>query len=674
MNFKEKLRSIAAKMNLVDKAKNGDLKFSDLQSFKDAYKEEFGVELDTDRSEYEQQLADHAAQAQQAESDAQARNAAALSIIQSALNEAGADSGQPAAARAGTDPEAEPQHGSQSDDIVAAAREIAGALGSMSRSTIPDNAPVVQGSALNVNGPGHTAEYFCGIPHPMFSMSSRFNRIAVNPAVATVEAVNEKEHGREFRSGVESYAKSISERVSLLASNNLMNPKLLSDGITIGVDPKGLGDQYLIRRQDALIARLATIKNVYGIFPRRFGVQDREVMINAFFGDFSQAFQLGKVWKGSIELKPEIGYVDDAMFKTMFGSMKDIERQYIGYLNKEGSDPIKWSLIEWALLNIATKLIEEQNERKILGMYIKPTVGTAGHRLNSGTGVYETLRRYLNEAKITPLPAEYSSYDSGTDMVDTVQAMMLHLAEEVDNLDQYEVILNANHRAKWISGIREIYGKDTDFTGPDGDRIPDAQNLIRWMPYAGKLPLIIVQKPGNIQCLELAAGEMLRIQFDTEMEAVYSWSVWKEGTSAEYAGRPYATKSLRQASGYADQEIFCNFPSLPIAVDATVVTVEGDYRHYLSGENTAAAAITDIVGAKPGVAYMIETGSDSNPQTVAKSGKFSAITKAYAPTTVGDYILVALNDAGDGFLELERCEAEVRTINTALQPNVPGGR
>ena len=47
--------------------------------------------------------------------------------------------------------------------------------------------------------------------------------------------------------------------------------------------------------------------------------------------------------------------------------MKEIERQYIGYLNTDGSDPIKWSMIEWQLLNIYTALVNEQNERRIFG-------------------------------------------------------------------------------------------------------------------------------------------------------------------------------------------------------------------------------------------------------------------------------------------------------------------
>ena len=86
--------------------------------------------------------------------------------------------------------------------------------------------------------------------------------------------------------------------------------------------------------------------------------------------------------------------------------------------------------------------------------------------------------------------------------------------------------------------------------------------------------------------------------------------------------------------------------------------------------NTAAKAITDIVGAKAGVAYLIEVGDETHPQTIAKSGKFADLTEAFTPTKKGDYLMVILNADG----ELERCVGGTRTINQALQPNVPGGR
>ncbi|WP_281671861.1 hypothetical protein [Rikenella microfusus] len=674
MKFIEQLKAVFISLKMVDKARNKKMTAADWQVIREEYRKVYGTELADDQAEYRRQQEANAAFATGDPSQDAADNAAALAILNAALAET--SGGTP------NDNEGTPAGGSaasaQRSGVVEAAHALASAFREMSKQPLPDNPVTVKGSALSPNGPGHTDAYFCGIEHPIFSMERRYNQIALNPAIALANPLSgtmEKEVGLEFRRQLSEYAASVAGRINELRRANMLNPQQLTAGISIGLDSGELGNQYLTRRTDLLIARLAEIQNVYDIFPRRFGVQDREVMINAFFGDFSQAYQKGGIWKGNVKLQPEICYVDDAMLKTQFDSMKKLEREYIGYLNTEGSDPIKWTMIEWTMLNISTKLIEEQNQRKILGIYVNPEEGKPGHTLNAGTGVYYTLLRYYNEGKIALVddPA-FSSYVSGVTMVECVTNMLLTLSQVVPDLKKYEVILNDNHQALWKSGLRAIYGKDTDFTGPQGDFVPDHQNRIRWCPYEGQLPLILLQKPSNIQAIELEAGEMHAMKFETEMEVVKVWSTWKEGTSATYAGKPFKTKAERAEHGFEDQEIFCNKPCITLAADAEAVAVRGDIRHYVTGENTAAKAISDITGAKPGVAYMIEVGDETYPQTIAKADKFADLTEAFTPTKKGDYLMVILNADGDKFLELERCVGGTRTINQALQPNVPGGR
>lgn len=675
MSFIERMKAVFTSLKMVDKAKNKEMTAADWQAVREAYQKEYGTELAVDQAEYQREQAAANSPSNVEPSQVEADNAAALAILNAALADTGdsgaTDGGNQTGAQQGA-----PVQGSNS--IVEAAQALASAVKEMAKQPIPDTPKTVNASALSPNGPGTTETHFCGIDHPIFSMEHRYNQIAVNPAIAMTKPLNasmEKKVGTEFRAQLGEYAAGVAGRINELRQANALNPQLLAAGVSVGISPEGLGDQYLTRRTDLLIARLAEIQNVYDIFPRRFGVQDREVMINAFFGEFSQAYQKGGIWKGNVDLQPEICYVDDAMFKTLFNSMKEIERQYIGYLNTEGSDPIKWTMIEWVMLNISTKLIEEQNQRKILGIYVKPEDGKPGHTLNAGTGVYYTLLRYYNEGKITLVdnPA-YSSYTSGVTMVECVINMLLELSQIVPDIKKYEVILNANHQAMWKGGVRAIFGKDTDFTGPQGDFVPDHMNRIRWCPYEGQLPLILLQKPGNIQAIELTAGEMHAVQFDSDMEDVKAWSTWKEGTSATYAGKPFKTKAERKAHGFKEQEIFMNKPCITLEPDAEKVTVSGDIRHYVTGVNTAAKAITDIEGAQPGVAYMIEIGDSTHPQTIAKSDKFADLTAAYSPTQAGDYLMVILNSSEDKFREMERCVGGTRTINKELQPNVPGGR
>ena len=182
---------------------------------------------------------------------------------------------------------------------------------------------------------------------------------------------------------------------------------------------------------------------------------------------------------------------------------------------------------------------------------------------------------------------------------------------------------------------------------------------------------MMIHEPGNLQFLEFLPGEMMNVKMEQQMEMVRAWSVWKEGTSAAFLGKRFATKAALEANEYEWQQIFLNKFCASLAADATIIDAKkGFWQETVA--NTAATAITDITHAKAGVAYIIECGSTTNASTIAKSGKFSEITAGWTPTDAGDYIMVILNAAGTKFLELERCVGGTRTINTNLNPHYVG--
>ena len=55
-----------------------------------------------------------------------------------------------------------------------------------------------------------------------------------------------------------------------------------------------------------------------------------------------------------------------------------------------------------------------------------------------------------------------------------------HLTEGM-TLDKHVLYLNENHIDWWLANCRETYGKDLDFTGPDGykNRVPDSTIQIK---------------------------------------------------------------------------------------------------------------------------------------------------------------------------------------------------
>ena len=551
------------------------------------------------------------------------------------------------------------------------------ALGERPETDQPEQTVTV--SPVSINGFGNTPQYLFGVEHPMFSMEKRWNKIAANPrAASALPEVDEQVDGVEFHKAACAYAKTLKERYQFLQENKMLDARTLSEGKYAtnygGVDNAGLGNQFVVLRQDAIIARVLEKRDLTQFFPVQYGIQDRGLIFNAFFDEVSQAYQSGETFKGSMKIENQMGYVDDAMIKIEWGPMKELERKYIGYLNKEGSAPIKWTMIEYQLLNTLLNAQAEQSKRRMRGIYVKPEKGVAGSYLNASTGMLYTLLRYVHQYDIKPhADAAYRSYTPAT-MLSAVQEFVADVTASVTedmDLDKHCLYLNRNHQSWWIKNVRSTYGKDTDFAGPMGalNVVPDTTVQIIWLPYLGQLPFMMMHEPGNILFLEYVPGEMLAVKMQEQMEQVRAWSTWKEGCSATFTGRRFDTREKMEENAYEWQQIFINLFAATI-VDK--IDGKAGFWH-VTGDSTTQDTYTEIANAKAGVAYCIEAGVATHLPKVAKSGKFGKISAAFTATAIGDYLMVILDKDGN-FRELERCVGGKRTINTELQPNVPGGR
>jgi hypothetical protein len=671
MNFREKLRKVLQLLDLSQKAADKQLASEDITAIATRYQKEFQATLREDMD----------ADSRQPMSQEEMNQLQALlaGIVPSTEKTEGTANSEESPV---TQSEATPE------GILELAKNVAKQNGelqklvkTMTEQTAEDAAAAVvtTPTTMRINGPGTTAKYLFGIETPMFDMSKRWNKIAENPNYSSTDIEEGEE--KAFFQEVSVFSKSLAKRYEYLNKNHLLDPVKLAAGEFstdfAGVGDAKVGDQYVIRRQDALIAHVLKARDLTQFFPIRYGIQDHDLVFNTFFDEVSQGWQEGEVWKGGMKLENEMGHVDDAMIKMKFGPMKKLERMYIGYLNKEGSDPIKWSLIEYCIVNTLETAQVEQNKRRIRGIYATPEKGVPSHFLNAATGLIYTLIRYYHENKI--LLHDDVTYRSYTkeNMVDAVKEFVADIIEKCTedmDLDQHVIYLNNLHQTWWKEGCRARYGKDLDFTGPDSylNVVPDTTLHIKWLPYLGQSCLMFLDIPGNIQFLEYIPGEMMAFKAKDDMEMVKCWSTWKEGTAAAFLGRRFKTHEELVENNYEWQQIFMNKPSVDVAVDATVIDAKKGFWQVTS-ENTKATAITDIKNAKAGIGYLIECGSKTNASTISKSGKFADITANYTPTKEGDYILVLLNKDGN-FRELERCVGGIRTVNAVLQPNLPGVR
>jgi len=533
-------------------------------------------------------------------------------------------------------------------------KETIKTMGAQSQGAQPE-ATVV--APVNVTGL-HTKEAAFGINHPLFSTAKRYNKILVEGKI-TGEPSQEDRNALE--ADVIAYAEGLKNRfVELKEAGLLTAIRQGSVDISSLSSDTEIGTRQFTIRRDMVIARIVSLPSLADIFPTVSNVQSGQVITNVLLSEVSQSYQAGRVFKGGAEFLPEKAIVDKAMAKVLFEDMSALETSYLNYLNREGSDPVKWTLIEWIILKIATKINNERLVRSIVGCRVEPVSGTASPANFASTGVLWRLISLFEEKKLLPFDdsalADYSASDFGDVVIAFVEKIMTIQPELGKTMTIY---LNATHAPMYRKWYRSTFGKDMDFEGEEKNKVPYHDNVIKWVPNMGNLKFMFATIDGNIELLQNVPGEEYNVKFERQLEEVLAYSYWKEGASVGYAGKAFASLANLIANACEGQYVFMNWPVIEIDADETTPSVKdvsgADLGFLLkTGANTKATAITDILGAKAGVVYRIECGSTTNATNIAKSGKFSEISAAWQPSAVGQYLKVYYNPDDSKFIEVDR--------------------
>ena len=309
MNIKERIQTVLQKLKLLDKAKANQLTDEEWKQIVDSYQKEYQSTLQDDLA------ADMAAHAATNTPITQEQMDQVQGILDSIVNPS---------QNATQDGEEKPvvqttQTPATGTDIVQLAQAVQGLVNTMQNSATEDR-PIqtVTATTASFTGPADRTKFLFGIENSMFSMTDRWNRIAANPAAAaSFGAWDEDTEGASFRKQAVAFSRSLQKRYAYLHANGMLDAKKLAAGEFgtnyEGVNTAGVGNQFVVLRQDALIARVLTKRDLTQYFPVRYGIQDHDLVFNAFFSEVSQAYQQGEIWKGDMKLENEMGHVDDAM-------------------------------------------------------------------------------------------------------------------------------------------------------------------------------------------------------------------------------------------------------------------------------------------------------------------------------------------------------------------------
>jgi len=397
--------------------------------------------------------------------------------------------------------------------------------------------------------------------------------------------------------------------------------------------------EYTVRRQDLILAYFRQLPSVADIFPVQSNVRNLEVVPTVSFGELSQGYRKGQIFKGNVNFQAEKYRVDPVMFKYDFEDMVALQKMYVSDLHK-GSSVIQWTFIEWVIKYFGEQLFNEEQERRVMGVFVPQQNVVSNPFLFAADGAIRKIEEKENELKVLPFSINELGgvYDEST-IVDYFEAFWDMVSDVVPSMNGIKLYANARHKSWYLRQFRQKYGTDNDFMGAKAALIDVNPEDIVWVPYMPKnCYKIWATYPGNIENLEYIPNEMLAFDFDKMMESVWVNSRWMGGSVVKMSGIQYKTLTELENSGRENQWLFTNFPATVLAAGATVLNGKLNSL-FITEANTGATAITDIQNADQSRVYKVVAGNvGANKTTIAKSGKFAKITDDWSPNAVGDYI------------------------------------
>lgn len=447
-----------------------------------------------------------------------------------------------------------------------------------------------------------------------------------------------------------------------------------------------LGAFYRVPWQDRLQSFLMVLPSIESIFPLESGYQDLAVLTNIWLGEFSQAdntaSDFDNVTKGNYEFDNETLRMFSVMFAHKFKDLKALEKSWIGSYNKEGSQVIKWSFIEYILAETAKKLHNEREQRRVNGVRKEPDLNKPGRAMGAADGIYEFLNKKvvghidINNGKLVyqvkPFELGTLSPENIGEKVYQATSMIPAVLRDSGTLALYM----PSHMIVWYHKYNELhYAQNQDYKANIMyvKEYPSVKLIA--VPNADNHHRIFWTLEGNIHTFEDQPGEMTKFNIEQQDWTLKVWSNWKESTWAYAVGFKYTKK---EDMDYSRQMIFCNEYDRPASyfIEADKDTQPSAKYHtsIATVANTNLLAITDIEDAEVGKIVTLKCGNTNKGVKIDKSGNFSLISEAWNPKK-GDMIRLMKRDDGK-FIEIGRETGAADALQFApdeTTPSLQGG-
>ena len=497
------------------------------------------------------------------------------------------------------------------------------------------------------NDPGKGAQHQAGAPAQAFNLDDNQQLAGIAGEMYSMEsAYNQR------------------ARAALLARRGIMLTAPAASSTDYSRLQNDLGAFYRIPWQERLQSLLLNLPTIESIFPLESGYQDLATLVNVWLGEFSQAdntaSDFDNVVKGGYEFDNETLRMYSVMFAHKFTNLKELERTWIGSLNLEGSQPIKWSFIEYLLSETAKKLHNEREQRRVNGVRKDPDLNEPGKAMEAADGLYEFIRKKVdgfvdvnNGNTVYQIKPFVLGTLSVANIGEKIYQATSQIPAEIRDSGQLRLYM-PSHMIVWYHKYNEAhYGTNQDYKADIMYVKEYPSVLIKAVPNADNHHRLIWTLEGNIKTFEHMAGEMTRFSIEQQDWTLKVWANWKESIWARAVGYKYTDPTAMDGTR---QLIWCNEYDRP---DNYFVTAEPDtnpdaklHTSIVTVANTSKLSITDITNAAEGKIITLKCGSTDKGVQIAASGKFSLLASAWDPA-VGDWIKLMKRSDGK-FIEVAR--------------------
>lgn len=475
-------------------------------------------------------------------------------------------------------------------------------------------------------------------------------------------------------------------RAAMLAAEGVMMSAPVQNDVDFKALNEDLGAFYRTPWKERVQSFLLKLPSIYKLFPEEAGHQDLDTLVSVFLGEFSQAdssdvSDFDKVSKGTYEFQAETLRMYGVMFVHTFKSLKKLEKSWIGYLNREKSNPVKLSFIEFLLVETAKVLHNEQQLRFVNGVRKNPQPDEPGRAMDAADGLYEFVRKRVEGYtcfnidggltgktvyQIKPFDLPEITPGNIGEVVYLGTSMVPAAIRDSGSL----VLYMPSFMEAWYNKYNEAkYGQNQDYK-PDTAHVKEYPSVaIKYVPNADNHHRLIWTVDGNIKTYCRASGEMLNFNLEVNNWTVRVWSNWKESIQAEAVGKMFTDPALMDGTM---QLIWCNGYDRP---ENYFVEGEPDknpdvliHSSVVTAKNSQDFAITDIENAKVGKIVSIKCGPMEGV-SINNTGKFALLGSKWEPKR-GDVIRL-MKRSDDKFIEIGRTSADSEALQFAPDAATP---